>query len=118
MSEGDRTVEVRMEIPGLKDFLDRWVEKKKHSFRPGQVIDTDALTEELRQAVEEYVAVNKIFTTHPVPRTVVHHIADGSGKTTCCMKTPFELPMDDKISSDPMETTCREVMGDGPLHRD
>lgn len=39
----------------------------------------------------------------------IHHIADGSATTSCCGRTPFELPIHpDRLTQDPAEVTCQE----------
>lgn len=44
------------------------------------------------------------------PNTVVHACPpDGSGLTPCCGQTPFELPRDDRMTSDPERVTCSQL---------
>lgn len=61
---------VNVEIPGLREYVDKWVEEKNNSFHLGQVVDTDALMAELQDAVKEYINANRIIRTEVIPRTV------------------------------------------------
>lgn len=63
-------MKLSIEIPGLREYVDKWIAKKKESLRPGQVVDTDALMVELQDAVKEYIKVNRIIHTEVIPRTV------------------------------------------------
>lgn len=36
----------------------------------------------------------------------VHLVHDGSGAATCCHRTPFELPLGECITTDPLAATC------------
>jgi hypothetical protein len=48
-------------------------------------------------------------------REVVHGCPpDGSGLTTCCGRTPFELPRVDRMSTDPAAVTCTPPAGGAP----
>lgn len=37
---------------------------------------------------------------------VVHVVADGEAVTSCCGRTPFELPRTERITVDPALLTC------------
>lgn len=39
----------------------------------------------------------------------VHFIADGSNVTSCCSRTPFELPLKDRMTGDPRTASCHRV---------
>jgi transcriptional regulator with XRE-family HTH domain len=42
------------------------------------------------------------------PKSTVHHCPDdNSGVTSCCARTPYELPRDEQITEDPALVTCR-----------
>jgi hypothetical protein len=43
--------------------------------------------------------------------SLVHYVPFGSGITSCCRRTPFELPRTDRLTSVPGDVTCR---GDRP----
>ncbi len=46
--------------------------------------------------------------TEPAPgaQETIHFIADGDAVTSCCGRTPFELPRSDRITVDPALTNC------------
>jgi len=47
---------------------------------------------------------------------VVHHCPEeGQSQTKCCGRIPFELPLDDRMSSDPRAVTC--PTGTGTIER-
>lgn len=48
------------------------------------------------------------------PRATFHNITDGSATTSCCGKTPFELPQVDRITTEPGEATCRPRVATRP----
>lgn len=46
-------------------------------------------------------------TTHACP-------PEGSGVTPCCDRTPFELPMTDRMTLDPSLVTCQVAATEPP----
>ena len=55
---------------------------------------------DMRAALEAaYPLLPKLLET-------VHLIADGEAVTSCCGRTPFELPRDERITSDPALRSC------------
>jgi hypothetical protein len=43
---------------------------------------------------------------------VVHLIADGRATTSCCGRTPFELPHAHRLTVDPEQATCVQRAGE------
>ncbi|WIM97824.1 hypothetical protein ACTOB_001378 [Actinoplanes oblitus] len=41
------------------------------------------------------------------PQSAVHFIGTDMGVTSCCRRTPFELPRGDRLTDDPWASTCR-----------
>jgi hypothetical protein len=53
--------------------------------------------------------------TCPRPTDVVHAIADGSATTSCCGRTPFELPRaSHRLTQDSDQVTCQGRMESAP----
>lgn len=48
------------------------------------------------------------FETTPAPE-IVHLISDGEAVTSCCGRTPFELPRTERISVDPKLCNCKTL---------
>jgi hypothetical protein len=51
--------------------------------------------------------------TRPKRTEVIHAIADGSAVTSCCGKTPFELPAaSHRLTQNPEQVTCPAPLSD------
>lgn len=99
----------------VPDALRLWVGPYTAQLNEGWAvsIESDVVSVVMRctadQAVEWAKQVTAAVRESRAELGVVHLIADGAAVTTCCGRTPFELPRSERITVDPSLESCKQA---------